>query len=100
MVRMIVWLGRIWTEADDNGGKPSWSRVCATAYLGWLCWMMTAGRPIPSIGEEIAWGLILYPLLSKLLSRNPILLEYIKLRFAALQGKPVIPQGNPPPVNG
>ncbi len=74
----IKWIAQAWTEADNNGGKLSFSRILGTYVVIQIVQMSWRGN-VPEPMMTMFWVLIGYPLVSKVLnSLSPAVLDIAK----------------------
>jgi len=79
MKQFVCWFAAIFTEADGNGGKASFSRVFGAALLILLYRMIWLQKPIPEQAMTLFWALIGYQFASKALgSMSPSVLDIAK----------------------
>jgi hypothetical protein len=69
------------TEADGNGGKPSYSRAIGTVVVLNILRLALLEKVIPEQLMTMFWVLIGYQLISKVLKDNPALMELIKSKY-------------------
>lgn len=81
MKAALAWFSRIFTEADGNGGKASYGRIFGAITIVHILAKDWQDRPVNDAVMTLFFYLVGYTLLSKLLSNNPILTEYIKLKL-------------------
>jgi len=89
---LILWIARALSEADGNGGKPSFTKILGTyvvlQIVGLSKQIVYDGRTdiqIPSEMMTLFMFLIGYQIISKVLLENPALMEIIKGKYGITQ---------------
>lgn len=76
MIYSIKWLAQIFTEADGNGGKGSFSRVFGGTIIITILRMAWIGKIVPEQLMTMFWVLVGYQMLSKALNTmSPAVLD-------------------------
>lgn len=92
---LILWLAKALSEADGNGGKPSFTKILGTyvvlQIVGLSKQIVYDGRTdiqIPSEMMTLFMFLIGYQIISKVLLENPALMELIKGKYGVAKDEP------------
>jgi hypothetical protein len=94
----IIWVSKIFTEADGNGGKASYSRVAGSIVIYNIIALVWREKPVPEVMETMFWVLVGYQLLSKTLnSMSPAVLDIAKAMLLKVQQPPVAKAPEPTP---
>lgn len=91
-MKPFYWLGMIFSEADGNGGKASFSRFFGALVILEIQAMAWREKPAPDVLYDMFMILVGYALLSKVLA-NPAILEIFKSRLGS---RPANPPENKP----
>lgn len=94
VLQLLKYFGSALTEADGNGGKPSFSRmlgVYVTLQIVAMAW--TPDKAIPDEIMTIFWVTIGYAMVSKVISTaSPLMQDIIKAYFMKVQNSVNVPQ--------
>jgi len=89
---LILWIAKALSEADGNGGKPSFTKILGTyvvlQIVGLSKQIVYDGRTdiqIPSEMMTLFMFLIGYQIISKVLLENPALMEIIRGKYGIAQ---------------
>ena len=89
---MLQWIAKAWSEADNNGGKASFSRIAGTFVIINIVYMSWEKPVVPEAMMTLFWVLIGYQLVSKILnSLSPAVLDIAKSLLLKV-GVPIKPE--------
>ena len=98
-IALIKWFGQIFTEADGNGGKASFSRVAGAVVIYKIIVLIESASPeqrINAVPEQMMtmfWVLVGYQILSKTLSSlSPAVLDFFRALMLKAGAKVELPQ--------
>lgn len=93
LMKVVGWFARALSEADGNGGKPSFTKILGTYVVFKIVFLAAdivrtgATVSIPSELMTLFMFLIGYQMVSKVLLENPALMELIKGKYGISQPK-------------